>query len=198
MNKRIVMGISGASGALYAQRLLHVLTQSEVHVHLIISNPGKRLLHEELGLKPMDIAQLAGGRDDLVTVHSDNDIGAEVASGTFLHDGMVIIPASSNTMGAVAAGLGDTLLRRAAAVTLKERRALLIAHRETPLSHIDIINQHTLSDAGAVIVPLAPGFYLNPAGIDDLVDFMTGKILDLLGIHHNLPVRWSPLTPPTQ
>lgn len=192
MAKRIVMGITGASGAVYAQRLLQAITGAGIHIHLIVSSPGKRLLSEELNLKSIDLPALVGTHSDLVTLHSDNDIGAEVASGTFLHDGMIIIPASSNTLGAIAAGLGDTLLRRAAAVTLKERRPLILAHRETPLSHIDIVNMHTLSDAGAVIVPLAPGFYLHPETIDELVDFMTGKILDLLGITHDLNVRWSP------
>ena len=117
-------------------------------------------------------------------------MGAVIASGSFRHDGMVIVPCSSNTLGALAAGMTTTLLQRAAAVTLKEGRKLILAHRETPLSRIDIGNMDRLSGAGAQIVPLSPGFYMQPRTIDDLIDFMVGRLLDHLEIDHDLPVRW--------
>ena len=103
---------------------------------------------------------------------------------------MIIVPCSSNSVGAIACGLTNTLVQRAAAVTLKERRTLVVAHRETPLSHIDVENIATLSRAGAVVAPLSPGFYMQPKTIDDLIDFMAGKLVDLLGVQHDMPVRW--------
>jgi 4-hydroxy-3-polyprenylbenzoate decarboxylase len=103
---------------------------------------------------------------------------------------MVIVPCSSNTLGAVAAGLTQTLVQRAAAVTLKERRRHILAHRESPLTHIDVLNMQRLSEAGAIIAPLSPGFYLLPRTIEDIVDFMAGKILDLLAVPHSLDTRW--------
>jgi 4-hydroxy-3-polyprenylbenzoate decarboxylase len=118
-------------------------------------------------------------------------MGAVIASGSFQHDGMLVVPCSSNTMGAIASGITSTLLQRAAAVTLKEGRPLVLAHRETPLSRIDIGNMDCLSGAGAVIMPLCPGFYMKPTSIDDLIDFMVGRMLDRFNVPHNLDVRWS-------
>ncbi len=191
MERRIVVGITGASGAVYARRVIQMLAAAGCEIHLTVSSLGRRLLFEELGLKRLDPDALSGGRDELVTIYNDNDVGAAIASGSFLHQGMVIVPCSSNTLGALAAGVADNLLKRAAAVTLKERRPLILAHRETPLSHIDICNMKRLSEGGAIIAPLAPGFYLGPRSIDDLVDFMTARILDLLGVEHDLDVRWA-------
>jgi len=190
--KRIVVGISGASGALYARRVIELLTAAEIEVHLTLSALGRRLLADELGMKRLEPAALAGdgGRGRLITICKDNDFAAPIASGSFLHDGMVIVPASSNTLAAIASGLTRNLLQRAAAVTLKERRTLVIAHRETPLTHIDVLNMQRCSRAGAIICPLAPGFYLLPSTINELVDFMAGKILDLLGVEHDLDTRW--------
>ena len=190
--KRIVMGINGASGALYARRVIELLTAAEIEVHLTLSALGRRLLADELGMKRPEPAALAGddGRGRLITVHQENDFSAPIASGSFLHNGMVIVPASSNTLGAIASGLTKNLLQRAAMVTLKERRTLIIAHRESPLTHIDILNMQRCSQAGAIICPLSPGFYLGPTSIDDLIDFMAGKILDLLGVPHDLDTRW--------
>ncbi|MEE9130227.1 MAG: UbiX family flavin prenyltransferase, partial [Phycisphaerales bacterium] len=144
----------------------------------------------ELGLKRLDPDALTSGRGELVTVYNDNDVGAAIASGSFLHDGMIVVPCSSNTLGAIAAGIGDNLLKRAAAVTLKERRRLILAVRESPASHIDICNMKRLSEAGAIIAPLSPGFYLLPKTVDDLVDFMAGKLLDLVNVPHDLDTRW--------
>ncbi len=187
---RIIIGITGASGAAYARRVMQLLAEADVQIHLTVSTYGKRLLFDELGLKRLDPDALTAGRGELVTVYNDNDVGAAIASGSFLHDGMIIVPCSSNTLGAIAAGIGDNLLKRAAAVTLKERRRLILAVRESPASHIDICNMKRLSEAGAIIAPLSPGFYLLPKTVDDLVDFMAGKLLDLVNVPHDLDTRW--------
>ena len=187
---RILIGITGASGAAYARRVMQLLAEADVQIHLTVSAYGKRLLFDELGLKRVDPDALTSGRGELVTVYNDNDVGAAIASGSFLHDGMIVVPCSSNTLGAIAAGIGDNLLKRAAAVTLKERRRLILAVRESPASHIDICNMKRLSEAGAIIAPLSPGFYLRPKTVDDLVDFMAGKLLDLVNVPHDLDTRW--------
>ncbi len=187
---RIIIGITGASGAAYARRVMQLLAGADVQIHLTVSTYGKRLLFDELGLKRVDPDALTSGRGELVTVYNDNDVGAAIASGSFLHDGMIIVPCSSNTLGAIAAGIGDNLLKRAAAVTLKERRRLILAVRESPASHIDICNMKRLSEAGAIIAPLSPGFYMLPKTVDDLVDFMAGKLLDLVNVPHDLDTRW--------
>ncbi len=122
MIDRIVVGINGASGAVYARRVMQLLAEAGVEIHLAVSALGQRLLFEELGLKRIDADALTGGRGELVTVYSNNDVGAAIASGSFLHAGMVIVPCSANTLGAIASGLSDNLVKRAAAVTLKERR----------------------------------------------------------------------------
>ncbi len=186
---RIIIGITGASGAAYARRVMQSLAEADVQIHLTVSTYGKRLLFEDLGLKRLDPDALPSGRGELVTVYNDNDVGAAIASGSFLHDGMIIVPCSSNTLGAIAAGIGDNLLKRAAAVTLKERRRLILAVRESPASHIDICNMKRLSEAGAIIAPLSPGFYLRPQTVDDLVDFMAGQLLDLVNVRPALDTR---------
>lgn len=190
MNSRIVVGVTGASGAAYARRLIEVAAAAGVEIHLTVSSLGRRLLFDELGVKRIDPDELTGGRGSLVTVYNDNDVGAAIASGSFRHDGMVVVPCSANTLGAIAAGLGDNLVRRAAAVALKERRRLVLGYREMPASHVDVCNMQRLSEAGAVIAPLAPGFYLGPKSIEDLVDFMAARLLDLLGVEHKLGQRW--------
>jgi len=187
---RIVVGITGASGAPYAIRVIELLTAADVEVHVTISALGRRLLFDELGLSRPDADALSDGRGRLVTIHPDQDVGATVASGSFLHRGMVIVPASSNTIGAIASGITSNLVQRAAAVTLKERRTLVIAHRESPISLVDIENMRRLTLAGAIIAPLSPGFYLLPKRVEDLVDFMAGKLLDVLGVPHDLGPRW--------
>jgi 4-hydroxy-3-polyprenylbenzoate decarboxylase len=190
MSLPVILGITGASGALYAKRTIELLAAADVEVHLAISALGRRLLFDELGMKRVDADALTHGRGQRLIVHSDNDVGAAIASGSFLSRGMVIVPCSSNTLGKIAAGITDNLVQRAAAVTLKERRRLILAYRESPISHIDILNMQRLSEAGAIIAPLAPGFYLLPKTLDDVVDFMAGKLLDLLGVPHELSTRW--------
>jgi 4-hydroxy-3-polyprenylbenzoate decarboxylase len=200
--RRIVMGITGASGALYARRLLQLLIARDCHVHLVISPLGQRLIHDELGMEGIDMPRLSGldspeALAHRVTLYHYRDVGAAIASGSFAHEGMVIIPCSSNTLSAVATGSAQNLLHRAAHVTLKERRKLILVHRETPLGLIDIRNMASVTEAGGILCPANPGFYMLPRSIDDLVDFVVGRVMDLLGVPHGLPIRWSEDTPGT-
>src|ERR671912_1182335 len=188
----IVTAITGASGALYAQRFIQGLVAAGVNVHLVVSPLGRRLLHDELGMETPDLPALAGTTDHTVTLYNYNDVGSKLASGSFLHDGMVIVPCSSNTLAEVAHGLGANLIARAAAVTLKERRKLILVHREMPLSPIDVNNYKTLSDAGVILAPANPGFYLNPTTVAEVVDFVAGKKLHLNRERHPLDTRWGP------
>jgi 4-hydroxy-3-polyprenylbenzoate decarboxylase len=188
----IVVAITGASGALYAQRFIQGLVSARVNVHLVVSPLGRRLLHDELGMEVVDADALAGTKDHTITLYNYNDVGAKLASGSFLHNGMVIVPCSSNTLAEVAHGLGGNLISRAAAVTLKERRKLILVHREMPLSPMDVNNYKVLSDAGVILASANPGFYLNPTTVGEIVDFVAGKLLDLLGVEHAMETRWDP------
>jgi 4-hydroxy-3-polyprenylbenzoate decarboxylase len=197
--RRFVLGITGASGAAYALRLLHQLLLHDAEVHLVVSDYGRRLLADETSVRRLDLDSLAPAlaaapnADSYaarLVVHPHKDVGAVIASGSFLHHGMVVLPCSSASLGAMASGSGSNLLCRAAMVALKERRPLIICHRETPLSLIEIENMRTLTLAGAVLCPTNPGFYLAPRTVDDLVDFIVGKVLDLLHVPHRLDTRW--------
>lgn len=197
--KRFVIGISGASGARYALRLIELLLADGHEVHLVASDYGRRLLFDEAAIRNLTLAELApslASRADAeaiesrLLVHPHKDVGAVIASGSFLHDGMVVIPCSSASLGQLATGSGSNLLCRAAMVTLKERRPLIVCHREMPLSLIDIRNMEQLTLAGAVMCSPNPGFYLNPARLEDIVDFVVGKVLDLLKVGHELKTRW--------
>lgn len=193
---RIVLAISGASGALYAQRAVRLLLEAGVETHLVVSPLGQRLLHDELGMEGLDLSALAGrapgGRTpSSLVLHNYRDVGAPLASGSFRHDGMLVIPCSSNTLGAIATGSAQNLMHRAAHVALKERRRLVLVHRETPLSLIDIRNMQSVTEAGGIILPASPGFYMLPQSIDELVDFIVARCLDLLEVPHDLNTRWS-------
>lgn len=189
----IVVAITGASGAPYAVRLLEALVAARRAVWLVVSGHGFRLLATE-----SDVHDLAGLRarvgaaawDAHVTVFDDGDRGAKPASGSARSAGMVICPCSMGTIAAIAAGTSRSLVERAADVTLKERRTLLLVPRETPLSMIHLENMLALTRAGAVVMPAAPGFYHQPAGIPDLVDFIVARILDHLDVEHTLGRRW--------
>lgn len=194
--KRIVVGITGASGAAYAQRLVQLLVAAGVETHLVVSPLGQRLLHDELGMEGVDLPALAGlapGDPALsrLTLHNYRDVGAPIASGSFRHDGMIVAPCSSNTLSAVATGSSQNLLHRAAHVTLKERRRLVLLHREMPLSLVDIRNMEAATQAGAIVAPASPGFYMLPQTIADLVDFVVARVLDLVDVPHPLDVRWT-------
>jgi len=160
-------------------------------VHLIVSPHGRQLLGDECGVQEMNAEALIGRPSDRLTRYGHGDVGCRLASGSCLTDGMVICPCSSNTLGAMASGLGDNLITRAAHVTLKEARRLVVVHREMPLSAIDLANLVRLQRAGAVICPAAPGFYSVPETIADLVDFVVARVLDLLGVQHALAPRWA-------
>jgi 4-hydroxy-3-polyprenylbenzoate decarboxylase len=198
------VGITGASGAVYAQRLITELVRLGHETHIVITSYGKRLLHDELGLEA--IANRAGGglqilagipedadpRSCGIFLHPAKDVGASLGSGSFRHDGMIVLPCSSNTLGAIASGYGDELLTRAAAVCLKERFPLVLCHRETPLNRVDIENMLRCHDAGAVILPTNPGFYLNPSTVSDIVDFVVARALDAVRVDHGVSRRWDP------
>ncbi len=188
----IVVAITGASGAPYAQRFIQGCVAAGVGIHLVVSPLGRRLLSDELGMESIDLTALAGTPEHGITLYNYNDVGAKIASGSFLHDGMVIVPCSSNTLAEIAHGLGGNLISRAAAVTLKERRRLVLCHREMPLSPMDVTNYKHLTDAGAIVAPANPGFYLNPTSLEEIVDFVSGKLLDLMHIPHDFATRWDP------
>ncbi len=200
-NKRIIVGITGASGAVYAQRVIGLLIAAGVQTHVVVSPLGQRLLQEELGMEGVNLHTLTGhacGDDrptppspDNLTLHNYRDVGASIASGSFRHDGMIVVPCTSNTLGCIANGMAQNLLHRAAHVTLKERRRLVLVHREMPLSLVDIKNMQAVTEAGGIIAPANPGFYMLPKTIDGLIDFVAGRCLDLLDVEHKLDVRWS-------
>jgi 4-hydroxy-3-polyprenylbenzoate decarboxylase len=181
---KLVVAITGASGVIYGKRLLEVLKEKNVETHLIISRIATKLIEYELGTKLENVEKLAAH------AYSADDLFAPVASGSFKTDGMVIIPCSMKTMAGIANGYSDNLILRAAEVALKEKRKLILVPRETPLSSIHINNMLKLSRLGAIIVPAMPAYYHKPKDIDDLVDFIVGKVLDLLGIEHKLFKRW--------
>jgi 4-hydroxy-3-polyprenylbenzoate decarboxylase len=190
--KQIVLAITGASGARYARELARRIAQSGCGLHLVASRFGRRVLKHELGLHELTTEALVGGPAPMATLYSYRELGAAIASGSFHTDGMVICPCSSNTLAKVAGGLADNLITRAALVTLKEARRLILVTREMPLSQIELANMLRVSQAGGIICPASPGFYLRPQTIDDLVAFVVGRVLDLLGLPHELNTRWVP------
>ena len=189
-SKRLIVAVTGASGAIYARRMIEVLANLGHEVHVVVSPLGQRLLHDELSIESITAEQLAPAAPQQLHLHNVRDVGATIASGSFRCDGMIIVPCSSNSLAAVASGLQQNLVHRAAAVTIKERRPLVLVHRETPLTLADIRNMETVTLAGAVIFPASPGFYLMPQGINELVDFVVGRVLDLFDITHDLAIRW--------
>jgi 4-hydroxy-3-polyprenylbenzoate decarboxylase len=187
----IVLAITGASGAPYAVRLLEVLARERVPVEVIISRHGWRLLAHEAEIADEAALRAAtGGNWGSVALWPDDDRGARPASGSHRTAGMVICPCSMGTVAAVAQGSSRSLVERAADVTLKERRKLIVVPRETPLSLIHLRNLTTLTEAGAVVIPAAPGFYHRPSTVDQLVDFLVQRILDQLGLDIALAPRW--------
>ena len=200
--KKIVVGITGASGAIFARRTITLLHELGHELHVVVTTFGKRLLYDELGMEGINMSTLAGipegddPRDHGIYLHPVKNVGASPASGSFRHDGMIVIPCSANTLGAVANGVGDNLLTRACAVALKERLPLILCHREAPLSLVDIENMRKATLAGAIVNPINPGYYLMPRSIDDLVDFVVGRTLDLIDVEHELNIRWQEHAPP--
>jgi flavin prenyltransferase len=187
----VTLAMTGASGAPYAIRLLRALNDAAVPVRLIVSRTGWRLLQEEL-----DIDGEAGLRErtgdwSKVVVYSDDDRGATPASGSAPSRGMVVCPCSMGTLASIAQGTTRSLIERAADVVLKERRRLVLVPRETPYSMIHLQNMLRLTQAGAVVLPASPGFYHRPERIDDLIDFVVGRILSQLEVPHALGPRWA-------
>ena len=194
MSAPIIFGITGASGAPYGVRLLQQLVAAEQSVSLIVSSHGLRLLETETTIKSLDdLRESVGGKgwDTYVKTYANEDRGAPPASGSSLSAGMVICPCSMGTLSAISVGASRSLIERAADVTLKERRRLVLVTRETPLSAIHLQNMLRLSRAGAVVLPAAPGFYNRPQAISDLVDFVVARVLDQFGIPHMLGKRWN-------
>ena len=184
--KKIILGITGASGSIYPLRLLEVLAQMPVEAHIVASEMGAQVFKHETG---HDLQSLVDGAAQFKAERSD-DFFSCLASGSYRTDGMVILPCSMSTVGHLAGGISSNLLHRAAAVCLKERRKLVIAFREMPVTSVDLQNMLTLSNSGAVILPLAPGFYHKPTTCGELIDFVVGKVLDSLEIENNLYKRW--------
>jgi flavin prenyltransferase len=186
-----VLGLTGASGAPYAVRLLEVLARNRVPVWLIVSEHGLRLLRDECNIKSMDgLREATGGDWASITLFPDEDRGALPGSGSQRTGGMVICPCSMGTVAAVALGTSRSLVERAADVTLKERRKLILVPRETPLSLVHLRNLVAVSEAGAIVLPASPGFYHRPTRIGELVDFVVQRILDQLEIDISMAKRW--------
>jgi 4-hydroxy-3-polyprenylbenzoate decarboxylase len=196
--RTFAFAITGASGALYAMRTLAALLERDCHIELVVSDFGRRLLRDELG----DAAAVDRLREFLVgkygesarrgsyTLLSNNNLGATIASGSHDCEGMAIVPCSMKTLAGVAHGLSRNLVERAADVMLKERRRLVIVARETPMSLPQLKNMVLCAEAGAMIMPAMPAFYQMPKTLDDLADFMAGKILSALGFDQTLYPKW--------
>ena len=186
----VTFAMTGASGAPYAVRLLELLNQNGIPVQLVVSETGWRLLEEELGIVGEQQLRARTGDWSRVTLYSDQDRGATPASGSAPSRGMVVCPCSMGTLASIAQGTTRSLIERAADVVLKERRTLILVPRETPYSLIHLQNMTRLTKAGAIILPASPGFYHRPKSIDDLVDFIAGRILAHLAVDASVGPRW--------
>ena len=185
-DRRIVVAITGATGAVYGVRLLERLRAIPgVETHLVISDAATLTLHQEVGLQRRDVEALAH------VVHKNREIGASIASGSFQSDGMVIAPCSMKTLAAVAHALSDNLIARAADVVLKERRRLVLMVRETPFNLAHLRNMTAVTEMGGIVFPPLPSFYNKPGSIDEMVDHTVARVIDLLGIENDLAPRWA-------
>jgi len=182
--KRLIVGISGATGAIYGIRLLEVLSRSDIETHLVITEAAERTILMETDWKVEEVKSLAKVSYDI------KNLGADISSGSFLSEGMVIIPCSIRSLSGVANSYNENLLIRTADVTLKEKRKLILCVRETPLhqGHLELMIR--ASRMGAILLPPVPAFYFHPKTIDDLINHTIGKVLDLFGINHHLFNRW--------
>lgn len=203
MGRPFVVGVTGASGICYAVKLLRALTDAGEQVALVISDAAKLVFQEELGAHPKSYSDAQQFEDflgvenkGLIQIYSAKDFTAPIASGSYPVKGMVIVPCSMGTLGALASGVSQNLIHRAADCVLKESRPLILVPRETPLNVIHLENLLKLSRAGAKIVPAMPGFYSGAKSLEEIVDFMVGKILDQMGVEHVLYPRWTGMTKP--
>ena len=188
--RRIIVAITGATGAVYGVRLLqHLSGTPGVETHLVVSDAATLTLHQEAGLARRDVEAMAH------VVHRNRDIGASIASGSFQSDGMVVAPCSMKTLASVAHGLSDNLIARAADVVLKERRRLVLMVRETPFNLAHLRNMTQVTEMGGVIFPPLPSFYQKPASIEEMVDHTVARVIDLFGIEHALAPRWAGMKP---
>ncbi|RZI44975.1 UbiX family flavin prenyltransferase [Herbaspirillum sp. HC18] len=186
--KRLIVAITGATGAVYGVRLLQVLRDlPDIETHLLISDAGVLNLHQELDAGRKEVEALAH------VVYNVRDVGAAIASGSFQSEGMVVAPCSMKTLAAIAHGLSDNLITRAADVVLKERRKLVLMVRETPFNLAHLRNMTAVTEMGGIIFPPLPGFYQRPKSIEEMVDHTVGRVLDLFAIQHSLTPRWSGL-----
>ncbi|MDQ7969113.1 MAG: UbiX family flavin prenyltransferase [Oxalicibacterium faecigallinarum] len=181
---RLIVAITGATGVAYGVRLLQALRTLQVETHLMISDAGVLNLHQELNLNRKDVEAMAD------VVHNVRDIGAAIASGSFQSHGMIVAPCSMRSLAAIAHGLSDNLITRAADVILKERRKLVLMVRETPFNLAHLRNMTAVTEMGGVIFPPLPAFYHRPASIDEMVDHTIGRVLDLFHLQHTLTPRW--------
>jgi 4-hydroxy-3-polyprenylbenzoate decarboxylase len=195
----LVLAMTGASGVPYALRLLEVLLRAGRTIHLVVSPAGAQVIEQELGrrvrLDRFELSDLLGDQASTaapgqVLYHQYLDFRAGIASGSFLTAGMVVCPCSMGTVGAIAHGLSQNLIHRAADVHLKERRRLVLVPRETPLNSIQLRNLTVCAEAGAIVLPAMPAFYTQPRSLQDAVDFIVGRICDQLGVEHDLFRRW--------
>lgn len=187
--KRLIVAITGATGAVYGVRLLQALRgMSGVETHLVVSNAGAITLRHEMRMESAELSALANA------VHDVHDMGAPIASGSFQADAMVVAPCSMKTLAAVAHGLSDNLIARAADVTLKERRRLVLLARETPLHLVHLRNMTAVTEMGAVVFPPMPSFYHHPQSIEQMIDHTVGRVLDLMSLPNALAKRWNGLT----
>jgi 4-hydroxy-3-polyprenylbenzoate decarboxylase len=186
--KRLIIAITGATGAVYGVRLLQVLRDvPNVETHLMVSDAGVLNLHQELDMNRKDVEVLAD------VVHNVRDIGASIASGSFQSEGMIVAPCSMKTLASIAHGLSENLITRAADVVLKERRRLVLMVRETPFNLAHLRNMIAVTEMGGIIFPPLPGFYQRPATIAEMVDHTVGRVIDLFAIPHVLTPRWNGL-----
>ena len=195
--KRFVVGITGASGSMCARSILHHLARHpEIErIHAILSQYSLQTISAEMGKTVKDETEglrllLGGEVGERIILHRSSDMAAAVSSGSYPTDGMVVVPCSGGTLAAIANGTSSNLLHRAAEVTLKERRPLVLAFRETPISLVHIDNMARATRAGAVVFPLTPAFYYRPQGLEDIVEHFTARIFDLLHLPHSLGKRW--------
>jgi flavin prenyltransferase len=189
--RRLIVAITGATGAVYGVRLLQQLAATKgIETHLIISDAANLTLHQEVGMQRRDVEALAH------LVHKNRDVGASIASGSFQSDGMIVAPCSMKTLAAVALGLSDNLIARAADVMLKERRRLVLMVRETPFNLAHLRNMTAVTEMGGIVFPPLPSFYHRPASIDEMVDHTVGRVIDLFGVDHTLAPRWAGMKPP--
>lgn len=191
---RMIVGVSGASGAILSLKTIEALIEAGFDVDLVITKAGFMTFHHELGVSyatpHLLLEQLGDNISKKITLHSVNNFGATIASGSYKTEGMVIVPCSMATLAAVALGLSDNLIRRAADVMIKEKRPLVIVPREAPLSKIHLQHMSELADLGAYIVPPVPAWYTKPQTLEDVENFIVGKILDCLRVEHKLYPKW--------